>query len=325
MHVHDDELHTQNPRISRSLQPDRAFRVQVTRESTRVEAWLRALRLHQWSKNLLILVPTLAAHRFMEMDLMAAAVLGFVAFSMCASAVYVVNDLVDVSADRRHPQKRMRPFARGALSSKEGAFAAAVFAAIGLLLAGALLPAAFVAVLVVYLGLTTAYSLYLKGILLVDVLVLAGLYSLRLFAGSVVTGIELSPWLLAFSSFLFFSLALMKRYAEVILVESIGIEPNFGRAYVSSDKDLLRALGTSAGISAVLVLALYVNSELVVQLYSRPQWLWLVCPPLLYWIGRMWLKAHRGEMHDDPIVFTIKDGASWAVGVVIALIFTLAL
>lgn len=287
--------------------------------------WIDALRLHQWAKNLLIFVPLLAAHRFSEIDLLVTALFAFVAFGMCASAVYVVNDLADLAADRRHPRKRMRPFARGRLRTKQGVTAALLLCIGGLTLATVLVSPGFAGILVLYLAITTAYSLYLKRIILVDVLVLAGLYSLRLFAGAVATEIVLSPWLLAFSTFLFFSLALVKRYAELIYMESIGREPDFGRAYVTGDKELLRGLGTAAGVSAVLVLALYVNSEIVAGLYDRPALLWLVCPPLLYWISRMWLTAHRREMHDDPIVFTIKDPASYLVGLIVVAIVVLAI
>lgn len=286
--------------------------------------WIRALRLHQWAKNLLIFVPLFAAHRFMEPGLLVTALVAFVAFGMCASAVYVFNDLTDLAADRRHPRKRMRPFASGRLTTNQGIAAALPLCVGGLTLAIALVSSSFAGVLLLYMAITTAYSLYLKRILLVDVLVLAGLYSMRLFAGAVATGIVLSPWLLAFSTFLFFSLALVKRYAELIYMESIGREPDFGRAYVTGDKDLLRGLGTAAGVSAVLVLALYVNSEIVAGLYDRPALLWLVCPPLLYWISRMWLAAHRGDMHDDPIVFTIKDRASYLVGLLVLVIVVLS-
>lgn len=299
----------------------------LTREAStdRRWPWIRALRLHQWAKNLLIFVPLFAAHRFGELDLLLTTILAFVAFGMCASAVYVVNDLSDLSADRRHPRKRMRPFARGRLSVRQGMIAALLLAAGALVLSMATLSAAFVALLVLYLAITTAYSLYLKRILLVDVLILAGLYSMRLFAGAVATDIPLSPWLLAFSTFLFFSLALVKRYAELIYLESQEGDPDFGRAYETGDKELLRGLGTASGVAAVLVMALYVNSGLVVELYSRPALLWFVCPPLLYWIARMWLIAHRGTMHDDPIVFTIRDPASYVVGIIVMLVIALSI
>lgn len=308
----------------RSEQAD-VHSVLETRRSSSVKTWVKALRLHQWAKNLLIFVPLLAAHRFGSLDVLITSTLAFAAFGLCASAVYVLNDLSDLEVDRRHPRKRLRAFARGRLSPEQGRVAALLLMAAGLGLAVVLLPLEFLALLLLYLAVTTAYSLYLKRIILVDVILLAGLYSMRLFAGAVVTDITLSPWLLAFSTFLFLSLALVKRYAELISMEAMAGEPDFGRAYRTSDRDLLRSLGTASGLSAVLVLALYINSDLVVELYRRPDLLWLVCPPLLYWISRMWLVAHRGGMHDDPIVFTIKDPASYAVGGLVALIFLVSI
>ncbi|MDX1547198.1 MAG: UbiA family prenyltransferase [Rhodothermales bacterium] len=293
--------------------------------SSAVSTWARALRLHQWVKNLLIGVPLLVGHRFGEVDLLLAVLLAFVAFGLCASGVYVLNDLVDLEADRRHARKRWRPFAQGSLPIQHGVAAIPLLVLSGLGLAFGLLPATFGGILLLYLAITTAYSFYLKRVLLVDVVVLAGLYAIRLFAGGVVAGIALSPWLLAFSIFIFFSLALMKRYAELVLMQRERTAEARGRGYRADDGDLLRSLGTASGLVAVLVLALYINSDQVVSMYSRPELLWLVGPPLLYWISRMWMVAHRGGMHDDPIVYTIKDRVSYLVGGTIVLVIALSI
>jgi len=289
------------------------------RESLR--SYLRALRLHQWLKNLLVFVPLVAAHRVTELALSGRALLAFLAFGLCASSGYLLNDLLDLTSDRRHPRKRRRPFASGEISLLTGLFLIpALLAMSGLL--GLLLPPGFVVMLGIYYGVSLAYSLSLKHHALFDVIVLAGLYALRVAAGSAAVRIWPSPWLLAFSIFLFLSLALVKRYAE--LVAGTGAGSAATRGYQPGDGDLLAAMGTASGYVAVLVLAIYIASGTAQLLYSRHEFIWLLCPLLLYWISHVWLMAHRGKMNDDPLVFALKDRASWIVLLLAALTLLLA-
>jgi 4-hydroxybenzoate polyprenyltransferase/phosphoserine phosphatase len=269
--------------------------------------WGRALRLHQWLKNVLIFVPLVAGHVWNQPDTLLLALLAFLSFGLCASSVYLLNDLLDLSADRRHPRKRRRPFAAGQLPIVQGvaAIPLLLIAAFGLSLS--INPPWFSAVLATYYLFTLAYSLRLKRTLMLDVVVLAGLYTLRIIAGAAAANIEPSFWLLAFSMFLFLSLALVKRYAELWTLREQGDLSASGRGYHVDDLGLLQNLGGAAGYSAVLVLALYINSETSRALYGHPMMIWLLCPALLYWISRVWLITHRGEMHDDPIIFALTD------------------
>ena len=283
----------------------------------------RALRLHQWAKNLLLFVPLIAGHRVRHLPSLGQAAVAFLAFGLCASAVYLVNDLMDLASDRRHPRKRERPFASGALDLGAG------FVLIpGLLLASGLLaatlPVGFGALLGLYVVITFAYSFGLKRIVMMDVLVLAGLYTLRVLAGAAATAVRPSFWLLAFSMFVFLSLALTKRVSELADPRPVATAASSGRGYLSSDLDLLRSLGASAGYLSVLVLALYLNSRDVAVLYSSPAALWLLCPVLLYWISRMWLVTMRGQLQEDPVVFALKDRVSWGVCALAALIVAVA-
>jgi 4-hydroxybenzoate polyprenyltransferase len=271
--------------------------------------YLRALRPQHWLKNALTFVPLLAAHQFFEPVLLGRTLVIFVAFCCCASSGYLINDLCDLSADRRHPLKRLRPFASGRLPVGYAMAMAPALAVAGCALA-ARLSELSLATLLLYLALTFAYSLSFKKMELLDVLLLACLYTLRLVAGA--TAIALSPsiWLLAFSMFLFISLALVKRYAELMTMRGVDGERATARGYELGDAALLAATGTASGYVAVLVLALYIASGAAEGLYSRHQLMWLVCPLLLYWVGYLWLNAHRGKMHHDPLVFTLHDGRS---------------
>lgn len=268
--------------------------------------YLEALRPHQWAKNLLVFLPLLAAHEATNTALLLQAVLAFLAMSLCASGNYVINDLLDVKADRAHPRKRNRPFASGRIPVNRGPIVATVPFIAGLSLA-LLLPRGFLLLLGLYLVVSLSYSLYLKSVLLVDVVVLAGLYTIRIIAGGAAVSIPPSFWLLAFSMFLFLSLAMVKRYSELLEHEEVGGSYVPGRGYLRVDLDTLNALGVSGGYLAVLVLALYVNSDEVTATYTHPEAIWLVCPLLLYWISRVWIVAGRGRMHDDPLVFALKD------------------
>ena len=282
--------------------------------------WSRALRLHQWLKNVLIFVPLVAGHAWDQPDTLLLALLAFLSFGLCASSVYLLNDLLDLNADRRHPRKCRRPFAAGQLPIAQGVVAIPLLliAAFGLSLL--INPPWFSAVLATYYLFTLAYSLRLKRALMLDVVVLAGLYTLRIIAGAAAAAIEPSFWLLAFSMFLFLSLALVKRYAELWTLREQGDLSASGRGYHVNDLGLLQNLGGAAGYLAVLVLALYINSETSRTLYGQPMMIWLLCPALLYWISRVWLITHRGEMHDDPIIFALTDAHSRYVLLACALI-----
>jgi 4-hydroxybenzoate polyprenyltransferase len=291
---------------------------------SRLKAVVAALRVHQWSKNLLLFVPAVLDHRLLDGPVMLKAGLAFAAFCCAASGGYVLNDLLDLEADRWHPTRRKRPFAAGLLSRSTGLFLCTVLLGLALAIAFATLPLQFTGVLVLYVSLTTAYSVWLKRIPVLDVLLLAAFYTLRVLAGLAATQVRFSTWFLAFSMFLFLSLAFVKRYAELARVrESAGtVVPR--RGYVSSDGEWMASFGAASGYLSVLVLALYINSDEVVALYRRPLALWLLCPLLLYWISRIWLLAHRGRMHDDPIVAALRDPASYAIGLGIAAILLAA-
>lgn len=271
-------------------------------------SYLRALRPHQWLKNLLVFLPMLAAHQ-LGSDTSTAAFGAFVSFSLVASSVYVLNDLLDLEADRAHPRKRFRPFASGAIPITH-----APPMAIALLLIGGGIALwiswSFAIVLAAYYALTTLYSTVLKRHIVIDICVLAGLYTMRMFAGGVATGIPLSVWLLAFALFIFLSLAAVKRQAELVDAAKRGVLASSGRGYTTDDLPIISMIAIAAGYVSVLVMALYVNSPNVINLYTRPESLWAVCAILLYWITRTVLLAHRGQMHDDPVVFAAKDRIS---------------
>lgn len=315
-----------------NAEPDAAARIKAERDILRefagraggIGPYVKALRLHQWLKNGLIFVPLLLAHMLFDMTALGHAVLAFIAFGLTASAVYVINDLVDLKEDRRHPRKRNRPFASGAVPLKHGAMMAPV------LLSGAaalslLLPGQFAGVLAVYFAATLAYSFFFKRTMLFDVLVLAGLYTLRIIAGSAALGIPRSFWLLAFSIFLFFSLALVKRYVELADMGEGADTRDRGRGYRAVDLETLSQFGIGSGLMAVLVLALYIDSPVVKSLYANPEVIWLLCPLMLYLICRFWILARRGEMHEDPIMFAIRDWRSQCIVAVGALLLIAAM
>jgi 4-hydroxybenzoate polyprenyltransferase len=271
-----------------------------------LRTWIKAIRLHQWIKNGLIFVPALLAHVITAPPVLARGLMAFVAFGLCASSVYVINDLFDLNADRQHPRKRHRPFAAGQLSIRSGFSAAAV-----MLIASAGLAAAvnlrFLGVLAGYYVTTWAYSLRLKRVPLLDVMILAGLYTLRIIAGAAAMEIPLSFWLLAFSVFMFLSLGFVKRYAELHDASRAGRLLGHARGYGESDLPLIMSLGTAAGYSSIVVMALYINSSDSESLYHHHKPLWLICPLMLFWISRVWIVATRGAMHDDPVVFALRD------------------
>ena len=284
---------------------------------------IRAIRPYHWVKNLLLVVPILMAHQLRDTARLTSVGLAFVTFCLCASASYVLNDLWDREHDRHHPIKRTRPFASGRLSATTGVVLAVALFAAGLVPAFVLLPRGFVAMLLLYVLITTLYSFWLKRKLLLDVFFLAGLYTMRVLAGGQAAQVEVSKWLLAFCIFFFLSLAFAKRYAELLRVqdENSGAQVP-GRAYRVEDLDIMNATGPASGYLSVLVLALYVNqSELVPTLYKSPSLLWLLCPMMLYWITRVWFFARRRSLTEDPILFALKDRVSLlTVGVVMLLL-----
>ena len=288
-------------------------------------SFIKALRLHQSMKNVLILVPLFAAHRYGDEASLIQALVAFAVFVLTASSVYLLNDLIDVADDRHHPRKRRRPFAAGNLSLMHGWLAWPALLIPAFFTAWLFLPPAFLASLGVYFVLTLAYSLYLKQLAIVDVLTLACLYTLRIIAGATAIAVQLSFWLLTFSMFVFLSLALIKRFSELKAARGQGESGQIlGRGYFPDDLEMISSLGAGAGYIAVLVLVLYIQDSHTADLYQNPHLIWLACPLLLYWISRIWLITHRGEMHDDPIVFALKDRSSWIVGICFIAIFWLA-
>lgn len=279
------------------------------------------MRPHQWVKNLLVFIPLLVGHQWGSAVRILATTLALVAFSMTASAVYVLNDVLDLQADRRHPQKRRRPFAAGRLPVT----AAPVLLAVLLSLAALTclpLPGLFDACLSLYAVSSLAYALWLKWKPMIDVVLLAGLYTLRVLAGGVVADVTPSEWLLGFSLFMFLSLAFAKRHAELARLKS---ELKWGaRGYLVHDLGLIETLGAVSAYLAVLVLALYIHAPATRELYRQPVVLWLLCPLLLYWTSRLWLIARRGLLDEDPIVFAFRDRVSLIVAAICTSVLALA-
>lgn len=270
--------------------------------------YARALRVHQYAKNLLLFVPILTAHRF-DLGTFVETCLALVAFCLCASSVYIVNDLADLKADRRHPTKRLRPFASGDLPLRTGAWMVALLLA-GATLLAALVSASFLLALAAYLALTTLYTFWLKSHLVIDVVCLAMLYTIRIVAGGVASGIAVSEWLLIFSMFVFTSLALMKRYVELGTLVAHDLPEPQNRDYRRGDLLAVAALAAASALNSVTIFALYLSTSPIVASYSRPWLLWMICPVLLYWLARALMLAHRREMDDDPVIFALRDRVS---------------
>ena len=294
--------------VARTVRSEHAVERDFPRPAAGLAAWRKALRVHQWAKNLLLFVPLLTAFSFAAADV-ATMLLAFVCFSAVASATYVANDLWDLGSDRRHPRKKLRAFASGALPITHGVAAGL------LLLAGAFALAftvgtGFAAMLLAYVVLTTAYSWWLKERVLVDVLVLAMLYTMRIVTGSVAVGIHTTSWLLAFSLFVFLSLALIKRCAELLLLQQHGSAAAHGRDYRVVDLAVLWPMGLASALAAVVVLGLYINAPETAQRYASPMLLWGLAALMIYWLGRLWIKTARGEMDDDPVLYALKDRGS---------------
>jgi 4-hydroxybenzoate polyprenyltransferase len=271
-------------------------------------ALTKALRLHQWAKNLLVFLPFLLAHSFRAASVLTA-VVAFFCFSLTASATYIFNDLLDLEQDRAHLNKRNRAFAAGDLSVSAGVAISLLLAAAALILA-AYLPRAFLAYLLLYLVTTLAYSFALKRIVLIDVVILSSLYTIRMLAGAAATRTLISPWLAAFSVFLFLSLAMVKRFSELQNLHARGVNPANGRGYLLSDTEQLRSFGTSSAYASIVIFALYINGHDVAALYHHASRMWLITPLLILWISRVWLLASRGLLDEDPVVFALKDRMS---------------
>lgn len=312
-----------NPTPSLRKKAGVVFEKEFYGKQATLKVYLKQLRVYQWVKNILVFAPLMLAHKSDELSLVLYAIISFFSFSLCASGVYVMNDLFDVQSDRVHTRKRNRPLASGALSIQKGVILIPLlFISSGIL--ASLLSLKFVALLGIYGVLTTLYSVKFKQIPMVDVIMLAILYTLRILAGSAATDVPVSSWLLTFSMFFFLSMAFIKRYTELLTLQDKNELSVKGRGYETGDIDIVRALGPVSGFLAVLVFALYINSPDVMKLYTRPQWLWLAEPLLLYWISRVWFLAHRKSMHDDPIVFALKDKESYVIIVGISIILFLA-
>jgi 4-hydroxybenzoate polyprenyltransferase/phosphoserine phosphatase len=303
----------------RGIRPVRSFQ----EGGSSLNAAIRALRPHQWFKNLLIFVPLLLAH-VLTVGRLLTALLAFVCFCLTASATYILNDLLDIDADRRHPRKRLRPFASGDLPALGGVGIVALFL-VAALLGARLLPHGFYAWLLLYIASTFAYSSYLKRIPMVDVLVLAGLYTLRLKAGGAATHTPISHWLAGFAIFLFLSLAIAKRFAELENLRASSSPARNGRGYLVADIDQMRSFGTSSAYAAAIIFAIYISGKDVLVLYHRANLLWLIEPLLILWLSRVWLLASRGELNEDPVVFALTDRLSLLIGAAVIVIVLLAL
>ena len=303
---------------SKGIQPSRTFE----ERAHPLKSFVKAIRIHQWAKNTLIFFPLLLSHD-LRISQLFTAFLAFLCFSLVASATYIVNDLLDIEADRRHRGKRSRPFAAGDLSAVQGFAVIALFLALAAA-GAAVLPSAYSLWLGVYFATTLAYSAYLKRVPLLDVLILSGLYTLRLLAGSAATGTVISHWLAGFSFFLFLSLGIVKRFAELESLRARSLEVNNGRGYYLTDLEQLRSFGTASAYAAVIIFAIYISGHDVTRLYHSPNRLWAVVPLMLLWLNRVWLLAARGELDEDPVVFAMTDRLSICIGIAVLAIVLLA-
>jgi 4-hydroxybenzoate polyprenyltransferase/phosphoserine phosphatase len=298
--------------------PDNVF--SVSKATWRV--WLKALRPHQWVKNLLIFIPLILSHQLLDTTKLGEALLAFIAFSLVASSGYVLNDLLDLAADRVHPSKKHRPFASGKIPIQYGLPLFAILVSLSFIISLSWLSSSFTGMLGLYLLFTMSYSFYFKQKLIIDVFILAGLYTHRILAGGIVVAVPVSSWLLAFSMFMFMSLAFLKRYVELLQLSDKKTIKN--RGYEISDIEMVASVGPTSGYMAVLVFSLYITSDKVTMLYQSPFLLWIICPFLLYWITKVWFLAHRRLMLDDPIQFALTDLVSWFVLISIGVFMLLA-
>ncbi len=282
-----------------------------------IKTLIKAIRVHQYAKNLLLFLPALMAHQVLNPDHIQQLCMAFFGFSFIASSVYLLNDLCDIENDRNHKSKYKRPIASGAISIPQAIILGMLLFCAGISISS-LVSTDFLAMVLLYLFLTTSYSLYAKRIVIADSIFLACLYTLRVLAGGVAVMVDVSEWLIAFSMFFFLSLAFAKRFAELQGLLAVEASETKGRGYIVQDLGLLSSCGVASGYLSVLVLALYVNSDQVRSLYTHPEGVWLICPVMLYWITRVWFIAHRGQLDEDPVVFATTDAVSYAIVVVIS-------
>lgn len=304
----------------RQLFPDATI---VARPRRRLKSYIKALRAHQWAKNALLFLALLAGHHF-DLGAILATTIASICFCAAASSAYIVNDLLDLPGDRDHSRKRYRPFAAGDVPVLHGVVLSALLMISAALLAQ-LLPTRFILVLAIYLVTTLAYSLYLKRQVFIDVIVLGGLYTLRVLGGLAAITSSTSQWLLMFSLFLFLSLAIVKRCTELIQRRVAGKTTTMGRGYRVEDLAVLFPFAAASGYSAVLVFTLYMSSPQEVALYNHPHRLWLIGPLLVYWISRVQIIANRGELHDDPVIFAVTDRVSWMVAACMAAVIAVSI
>jgi 4-hydroxybenzoate polyprenyltransferase len=311
------------PKLIRQVKAELPSAAVLGQQEIVFKAYLKALRPHQWLKNALIALPAVAAHDFATGTL-ATVLIAIISFSLCASSIYLINDMIDLQHDRVHPQKRHRPLAAGTVPLSHAAVLFGIVAVLALAFA-MLLPWAFMAVLAAYFGLSMSYSVYLKRKLMIDVVTLAGLYGIRVVAGAAATGMLLSHWLVGFSFFIFLCLALVKRTTEMMTLPEDSVEKIKGRGYRRTDLQTITALTASSGFVSVLVLSLYISSPEVRVLYRHPELLWGICVILVYWLGRVCFLTGRGEINQDPVVFAATDRISLLAGLLVMGVFVLAL
>lgn len=310
-------------RLMRRLSGELPTAIALGTRTPPIKSYLLALRPHQWLKNGLVALPAIAAHDF-TIGALITVLIAFTSFSLGASSIYLVNDMLDLPHDRAHPVKRHRSLAAGLVPVTHAILLFGLVAALSIALA-TLLPWAFMFTLIVYFAFSISYSLYLKRKLMVDVVALAALYGVRVSAGATATGIALSHWLIGFCFFIFLSLALVKRTSEITALTSTAVDKVKGRGYRSEDHQTVVALTAASGFVAVLIFALYISSPDVIALYRNPQLLWGICVILVYWLGRVYFLADRGEMHQDPVIFAATDRISLLAGMLILAILLAAL
>lgn len=311
-----------SPAVAREVERTCRIEKVFARPALTMLVWVKAIRAHQWLKNALIFVPLLTAFSFVDVSKLVSVMAAFIAFSLTASATYIWNDLVDLENDRRHPRKRKRPIASGVVSIPRAVLAACALMSIGLVV-GYLISAQFLAILMAYIVLTTSYSLVLKRYVLIDVLMLAVLYTVRILAGAIALDVSISVWLLAFSLLTFYSLAILKRCAELMSLQQIQREATSGRDYRVADLAVLWPLGIGASLASIVVFCLFIQAAETQSRYLTPTLLWGVVLALLYWLSRLWIKTSRSEMHDDPLVYAIMDRGC-RVTIAVMVVFTVA-
>lgn len=311
-----------SPAVAREVEKTCQIEQVFKRPALTMLVWIKAIRAHQWLKNALIFVPLLTAFSFVDVSKLVSVIAAFIAFSLTASATYICNDLVDLESDRRHPRKRKRPMASGVISIPQAILAAFALMSVGLVISY-LISVQFLAILVAYIVLTTAYSLVLKRYVLIDVLMLAVLYTVRILAGAIALEVSISVWLLAFSLLTFYSLAILKRCAELVSLQQIQRDATAGRDYRVTDLAALWPLGIGASLASIVVFCLFIQAAETQSRYLTPTLLWGVVLAMLYWLSRLWIKTSRAEMHDDPLVYAIMDRGC-RVTIAAMVVFTIA-